>query len=502
MSAPEGQRPGPCVFAVYGAGGDLTRRKLFPALYNLGREGRLPADFAVVGFANREYDHDAFREEIHRSVLEHLQGELDSKLWGWIVERTHFVRGEFGDPAAFGRLAETLADVDRECGTGGNYLHYLASPPQFFGPIVERLDAAGLAREADGRWRRVSGEKRFGHDLESAQALNAVLREHLEERQIYRIDHYLGKETVQNILVFRFANSIFEPIWNRRYIDHVQITVAEELGVEHRGGYYDGAGALRDMVPNHLFQLLALTTMEPPVSFEANAVRGEKAKVLQAIQPLDPEDVLACTARGQYGAGELPGGQRVPGYREEPRVDPRSGTETYVAMRLLVDNWRWVDVPFYLRTGKRLPRRVSEISIHFKHVPFLLFRGRDAAPTPNVLVLRIQPDEGISLHFGAKVPGAGLRIGGVDMDFCNAEYFGDGASTGYETLLYDCMKGDATLFQRADNVELAWSVAAPVLDVWRALTPRRFPNYPAGSWGPAEADELLERDGRAWRNGA
>ncbi len=368
-----------------------------------------------------------------------------------------------------------------------------------FGEAVRQLGAAGLAQEADGHWRRVIVEKPFGRDLESARALNAEIKQVLGERQIYRIDHYLGKETVQNLIMFRFGNGIFEPIWNRRYIDHVQITAAETVGVELRGGYYETAGALRDMVPNHLFQLVSLTAMEPPISFHADAVRDEQAKVLHGIQPPTPEEVLSMTVRGQYGQGQTEDGPAPP-YRAEPDVAPNSSTETFVALKLRIDNWRWADVPFYLRTGKRLPRRVTEIAIQFRRAPFQLFRNTlvESLRT-NRLVIRIQPNEGISLRFGAKVPGPIMRMGAVEMDFNYVDYFGSTPSTGYERLIYDCMIGDATLFQRADMVEAGWSVITPVLDVWKALPPRAFPNYEAGSWGPQEADELLARDGREWR---
>jgi glucose-6-phosphate 1-dehydrogenase len=391
--------------------------------------------------------------------------------------------------------------VDAEHGTRGNYFFYLATAPEFFAEAVRRLGGAGLMTEDNSHWRRIIVEKPFGSDLDSARALNRELAVVLDERQIYRIDHYLGKETVQNILVFRFANGIFEPIWNRRYVDHVQVTVAETVGVETRGGYYEHAGALRDMVPSHIFQLISLTAMEPPISFAADAVRDEQAKVLHALQEFTPEDVLSRAVRGQYGPGTIDG-QRVPGYREEPRVDLESRAETYVALKLNIDNWRWAGVPFYLRTGKRLPRHMTEIVIQFKRAPHMLFRD-----TPidrlghNLLVLRIQPDEGISLRFGAKVPGTLLTLGAVNMDFAYADYFGSTPSTGYERLLYDCMIGDATLFQRADMVEAGWAVVEPVLDIWQAVPPRAFPNYAAGTWGPKEADDLLHRDGRRWRDG-
>ncbi len=396
-------------------------------------------------------------------------------------------------------LASRLAELDRERQTAGNYMFYLATSPKFFGPIVEHLGAAGLSHQEGGHWRRVIIEKPFGHDLESAKALNREIKSVLDENQIYRIDHYLGKETVQNIMVFRFDNAIFEPIWNRRYIDHVQITNAETVGVELRGGYFDTTGTLRDMVPNHLMQLLSLTAMESPASFSADAVRNEQAKVLHAIQPLDSEDVLNRMVRGQYGEGMI-GNETVPAYRKEAGVSPDSRTETYVAMKLTVDNWRWAGVPFYLRTAKRLAKRHTEIAIQFKSTPFELFRSSAFHKLhSNTLVIRIQPVEGISLSFGAKIPGAVLRVGSVDMNFEYSKYFGADAHTGYEVLLYDCMIGDATLFQRADMVEAGWSVVDPILDVWAALPPRKFPNYAAGSWGPKAADELLERDERHWR---
>ncbi|HHT9111468.1 MAG TPA: glucose-6-phosphate dehydrogenase, partial [Candidatus Brocadiaceae bacterium] len=384
-------------------------------------------------------------------------------------------------------------------GTQGNYLYYLATAPDLFAHVIQQIGATGLAQEENGHWRRVIIEKPFGRDVVSARSLNNEIRKVLNESQIYRIDHYLGKETVQNIMVFRFANGIFEPIWNHRYIDHVQITVAEDIGVGQRGGYYDQAGALRDMVPNHMFQLLTLTAMEPPISFEADAVRDEQVKILRAIQSLSPEEVLRFTVRGQYGDGETKG-QRVPAYRLEPSVPPDSLTETFVALKLYIDNWRWANVPFYLRTGKRLPCRVTEIAIQFKSAPFVLFRKTSVEHLkPNLLVLHIQPDEGISLNFGAKIPGPVVHLGTVDMEFKYEDYFGRTPSTGHERLLYDCMLGDATLFQRADMVEASWGVVSTIQDVWKALTERKFPNYEAGVWGPKEANDLIERDGREWR---
>src|ERR1019366_9518141 len=415
------------------------------------------------------------------------------------TQRLFYQRGEFADPNTYSTLASRLSDLDRERQTAGNYMFYLATSPKFFGKIVRHLGTAGLSRQENGRWRRVVIEKPFGHDPESAQALNREIKIVLQENQIYRIDHYLGKETVQNIMVFRFDNAIFEPIWNRRYIDHVQITNAETGGVERRGGYFDTAGTLRDMVPNHVMQLLSLTAMESPVSFQADAVRNEQAKVLHSIQPLGSDDVLQRSVRGQYGPGLL-GDEKVSSYRAEPGVSPESRTETFVALKVNIDNWRWAGVPFYFRTGKRLAQRHTEIAIQFKRTPFELFRNAPFHKLhTNTLVIQIQPVEGISLSFGAKIPGPLLRVGSVDMSFEYSKDFGADACTGYEVGLDDGMIRDATLFQRPDMVEAGWRVVDPVLDVWRALPPRRFPNYASGSWGPAEADQLLELDGRQWR---
>jgi len=441
---------------------------------------------------------EAFRDRLDQELREFAPEDADSDLWKWLRERVYYTPGDFRSAELYRSLDEGLRKIQERHRTRGNVVFYLATPPDFFGDIVDRLGAAGLTKEEGGAFRRVIIEKPFGNSHDSARELNARLRKIVEEQQIYRIDHYLGKETVQNLLVFRFANGIFEPIWNRRYIDSVQITVAETVGVEQRGRYYDQAGALRDMVPNHLFQLVSLTAMEPPSSFEAEAVRDEKAKVLRAIQPMSPEEVLRRTVRGQYGAAGDPE-HPVPAYRAESRVDPHSGTETFVAMKLFVDNWRWADVPFYMRTGKRLARQHTDITIVFRRPPHRLFHGTEVADfAPNVLVLHIQPDEGISLTFQAKVPGPVVRTGGVKMDFNYQDHFGTTPSTGYETLLYDCICGDPTLFQRADSVEDGWAVVEPLLDVWKALPPRQFPNYAAGTWGPKEADELLSRDGRSW----
>jgi len=493
-------RPGdPCVMVIFGASGDLTKRKLIPALYNLAKDNLLSKEFALVGFARNELTSEQFRDEIGKEIGEFATTTIDPDLWHWFSRRIYYLTGDFADPNAYKTLGELLEKIDKEHGTRGNYFFYLATAPAFFGPIITQLGQAQLVQEDHG-WRRVIIEKPFGHDYESAVALNKEIRKVLEEKQIYRIDHYLGKETVQNILVFRFANGIFEPIWNRRYIDHIQITVAETVGVEQRGTYYEKAGTLRDMVPNHIFQLISLTAMEPPVSFDADVVRDEQAKILKALSPMSDEEVLTRTVRGQYGEG-VEEGHRVPGYRSEPYVAADSRTETFVAMKLYIDNWRWADVPFYLRTGKRLPRRATEIVIQFKRAPFVLFRKTAVDKlNPNRLVLHLQPDEGISLSFGAKIPGPVVQIGDVDMNFNYTDYFNATPQTGYERLLYDCMLGDATLFQRSDMVETAWHVVAPILDVWEALPPRRFPNYAAGTWGPPEADELLNKDHRHWSN--
>ncbi|HWE51591.1 MAG TPA: glucose-6-phosphate dehydrogenase [Bryobacteraceae bacterium] len=490
-----------CTMVIFGASGDLTTRKLLPALYNLARVNLLPKEFAILGFAKENFSEEDFRKLVRDNIHEYAGAPPDCAICDWLADSCYYMQGDFKTPADYGKVKEKITELDAKHHTQGNVFYYLATLPQFFAEIIRQLAAQGLMNEEESRWRRVIIEKPFGSDLESARALNREIGQVLKETQIYRIDHYLGKETVQNILIFRFANGIFEPIWNRRYIDHVQITVAESLGVERRGGYYEHAGCLRDMIPNHILQLVSLTAMEPPISFEADAVRDEQSKVLHAIQPLTQEEVLTRAVRGQYGEGVI-GTEHVPAYRAEPFVDPHSNTETFVALKLAVDNWRWADVPFYIRTGKRMPRRETEIVIQFRRAPFVLFRDTPVEKlTPNLLVLHIQPDEGISLSFGAKIPGAHVRVGGVTMDFHYADYFGAEPSTGYERLLYDCMIGDATLFQRADMVEAGWSVVEPVLDVWKALPARAFPNYAAGTWGPKEADDLLRRDNRTWRTG-
>lgn len=488
-----------CTMIIFGATGDLTKRKLFPALYNLAKQKFLPESFAVVGVGRQEMSSEEFQKKIREDLIEFIGKDVDEDLLKWFEARIHYTGGEFGEKKTFEQLEKLLKDLDEKFDIPENYFFYLATPPSLFAPVTEQVRDIGLTDETTG-WRRFIYEKPFGNDLESAKKLNAELGALLKETQIYRIDHYLGKETVQNILVFRFGNSIFEPIWNRNYIDHVQITVAEKLGVELRGGYYDTAGALRDMIPNHILQLVTLTAMEPPVSFDAEAVHDEQAKILHAFQPFSPEDVLHNAVRGQYGEGIITD-KKLPAYRGEEGVPLDSNTETFAALKLSIDNWRWANVPFYVRTGKRLAAKQTEIIIQFKKAPFMLFRETSVEKlTRNYLVIHIQPDEGITLHFGAKVPGPIVDMGSVDMDFNYLDHFGETISTGYERLLFDCMTGDATLFQRADMVEASWNLVSPILDVWRAIPARAFPNYESGSWGPNESDELLKNDGRKWRN--
>ena len=487
----------PCTIVIFGAAGDLTKRKLLPALYNLKASGLLPPQLAIVGVTRKEKSHEQFREEQSKDIREFATRSVDESLWDQLQSALYYQAGEFTDPETYTKLKALLDEVAKTHGTDGNILFYLATPPNFFGEIVKRLGEAGLARSEGGGWRRVVIEKPFGRDLDSARALNAELARVLDESQIYRIDHYLGKETVQNIMVFRFANGLFEPVWNRRYVDHVQIMVAETVGVEDRGNYYETAGVVRDMIQNHMFQLLALVAMEPPTSFQADAVRDEKVKVLKAIRSMKPEDVLKQAVRGQYGPGVIDG-QPAPGYRSEPKVSPSSNTETYAALRLQVENWRWAGVPFYLRSGKRLARRDTEIMIQFRRPPLLLFDEREEQVEPNRLVLHIQPDEGIEIRMKAKHPGPSMELNTVKLEFSYKQFGETSAATGYERLLYDSMVGDSTLFHRADMVEEAWRIATPLVDVWASLPPRDFPNYPAGSWGPAAADALIQQDGRSW----
>jgi glucose-6-phosphate 1-dehydrogenase len=487
--------PGPCALVIFGASGDLAHRKLIPALYNLALRGLLPAAFSMVGVGRTDYGgDDSFRSEMKKAVGQFSRTKpIDEAVWRSFAAGLFYVPGSFDDSSLYDLLREKLDQVADERGSGQNALFYLATPPTTFPMIVERLGQHGLAAEEDG-WRRVVIEKPFGRDLQTSEELNQVVHQAFDERQVLRIDHYLGKETVQNILVLRFANGIFEPVWNRNFIDHVQITVAESIGVEGRGRFYEEAGALRDIVQNHMLQVLSFVAMEPPASFGPEAVRDERAKVLKSVRPLDATDVV----RGQYTVGFVDG-ERVPAYVEEDGVSPASEVETYLAARASIDNWRWADTPFYLRTGKRLPKRVSEVAITFKRVPHLPFSYAAAEQLePNVLVMRIQPDEGISLRFGAKVPAARTQIRTVTMDFQYGTTFAVPPAEAYETLLLDAMRGDPTNFTRTDSVEESWRIVEPVLDLWRSAggAPHL---YAAGSWGPDAADEMLARDGRRWR---
>ncbi|NID17045.1 glucose-6-phosphate dehydrogenase [Luteibacter yeojuensis] len=491
----------PCTVVIFGAAGDLTSRLVVPSLYNMRRTGLLSDNFSVIGFNHGKMTDNAWKKNL-RMALERFVGnsggKLDEDAWGWLSGQMSYHAGDFDDLSAFHSLAVRLREVEKKRGTKGNVLFYLATPERFFGDVIEKLRDAGLVDDGGSNgdfWRRVIIEKPFGHDLASARALNERILKVLREDQIYRIDHFLGKETVQNIMAFRFANGLFEPIWNRDRIDHVQITVAETVGVERRGSFYEQTGALRDMVPNHLFQLLAMVAMEPPSSFDAEAVRTRKAETIDAIRPVQPEDAV----RGQYGPGAV-NGQLANSYRDEPDVAADSVTETFVAMKLSIDTWRWSGVPFYLRTGKHMGRRTTEIAIRFKSAPFAPFRGTGMdAFGPDWLVLQIQPDEGISLQFDVKRPGPRVELAPVRMDFKYADWFRAEPNVGYETLLYDCMTGDATLFQRADMVEACWRAVQPILDDWSQRTPADFPNYASGSAGPASADTLLALGGRSWR---
>ena len=491
--------PDPSVLVLFGGTGDLAHRKVVPALYQLWRTNLLPHEFVLLAIGRRPYDDEAFRRDI-RASLEQFSRILpiETDIWSTFAERINYLQLDFADPAGFDGLARRLETLDEERGTRGNRLYYLATQPSQFAEIAGQLGRVGLDHELhDGGWRRIVIEKPFGHDLESAKRLNREVGKVFRESQVYRIDHYLGKETVRNLLVFRFGNGIFEPLWNRRYVDHVQITVAESIGIESRGAFYEETGASRDVLQNHLLQLVSLVAMEPPARFEADALRDEKVKVLRAISNA-PEDFTDGVVRGQYGPGWVAATQ-VPGYRQEPEVDPQSETETFVAARLMIDDWRWSGVPFYVRTGKRLPKRATEIAIQYREVPHRLFKDEGVEPDANLLAIRIQPDEGIMLRFGAKVPGLGLDVRSVTMDFTYGSAFSVDSPDAYETLILDALQGDASLFTRADEVEEAWSIVDPIIEAWADAPAPDFPNYDAGTWGPAAADELLAREGRRWR---
>jgi len=491
--------PPPCAIVIFGANGDLTRRLIIPALYNLARTGLLPRSLSLIGVDHNKKTSEEWTAQLKGFLAQALtknNEEVDESLWQQVARCMTFLSGDFEQPDTYQRLKDLLAELDEKQSLDGNVLFYMAVADRFFGTIAGKLGEAGLVDSNAKGFRRLIVEKPFGHDLASARALNACLLKYLKEEQIYRIDHFLGKETVQNIMALRFANGLFEPIWNRDRIDHVQITVAESIGVETRGKFYEATGALRDMVPNHLFQLVAMTAMEPPVSFDAEDIRSKKAEMFKAIHPLTLSDVV----RGQYDSG-IVGDEKALAYRAEANVSPESTVETYTAMRLTIDNWRWAGVPFYLRTGKRLSKRYTEIAIRFKQAPFALFRETPVEELDaDWLILRIQPDESIRLRFNAKRPGPAMALESVAMEFKYKDYFKQAPAVGYETLIYDCLIGDATLFQRADQVEAAWALVAPVLEGWANTTPRHFPNYGAGSEGPSAANDLLARDGRSWRS--
>lgn len=489
----------PCIIVIFGASGDLTKRKLVPALYHLAQQNLLASGFTIVGTARTPMTHEEFRKAMKEAIDEFADEEpVDAAFWESFATGIFYYPVDYNDPKGYQKLSESLHQLDGERGTAGNRLFYLSTPPTLYVPIVHMLAASGQNQSSDSGWRRIIIEKPFGHDLESAKELNREVLSVFREEQVYRIDHYLGKETVQNIMVLRFANTIFEPVWSRQYIDHVQITAAESIGVENRGGYYEQFGAFRDMIQNHMMQLMTLVAMETPVAMEANAVRDEKLKVIRSMRAIDPEDVPCIAIRGQYGAGAS-AGQPVTAYRQEPNVSSESKTETYAAVKFFVDNARWVDVPFYLRTGKRLPKRVTEIAIQFRKPPYFIFRDiKTDQFEPNWLILRIQPDEGISLKFEAKLPGQSMQIRAVNMDFQYGISFGKRSPEAYERLLLDAMLGDSTLYARGDMVEAAWSLVMPILDAWNERA-ADFPNYAAGTWGPQKSDEWIEKDGRRWR---
>ena len=488
-----------CTVILFGASGDLAKRKVIPAMYDLAQYNSLGACYAIIGFARTPMTDETFRNNVGEAAKTISEvGPIDPQKWSDFAANLSYTAGDYSDPDSYVRLVGRLAELEAAKKLCGNRLFYLSTPPEVYPDIVEQLGRAGLARpNKPNSWVRIIIEKPFGRDLASAKQLNKIVLNVFEEKQIYRIDHYLGKDTVQNLLVLRFGNGIFEPLWNRNYVDQVQITASETLGVERRGGFYETAGALRDMIQSHVLQLTSLVAVEPPASFDATAVRNEKLKVLQSIRPFNLEMVAQWVVRGQYAPGKI-ADKSLPGYREEQGVKPDSRTETFVAMRLLVDNWRWAGVPFYLRTGKRLARRSTEIMIQFKRAPHIVFREREVEP--NRLVLNIQPEEGVSVSFGAKRPGTEMSIGNVTMNFSYKEGFGGTTRSAYATLLNDCLRGDATLFDRGDSVEAAWSLVDPILDVWSAAKTAGVPVYSSGTWGPKESEQLLERDGRQWYN--
>jgi glucose-6-phosphate 1-dehydrogenase len=500
IEAPSGQKkPDPCSFVIFGVTGDLAHRLVIPALYNLAATNLLPDKFCIVGIARKAMSSDALRDSLMKGLRQFATRPVDDAIAKRLLECLTCIAADPDEPASFDSLREQLEKLEKTRKTGGNRLFYLATPPNAFAPVARELGRAGLLKEENGVWRRLVVEKPFGTDLASARALNGELLKIVDEHQIYRIDHYLGKETVQNILVLRFANGMFEPIWNRNHIDHVQITVDETLGVGHRGSFYDQTGALRDMVPNHLFQLLSLIAMEPPARFDAHTVRSEKAEVLTAIQTLNEAEALQNSVRGQYQAGKI-GDTAIEDYRKTEDVKPNSTTETYAALKLTIDNWRWAGVPFYLRTGKALGNKRTEVAIKFKQAPFAMFRDTPVDRlSQNYLVISIEPTEGITLQFNTKVPGPTISIDGVEMKFHYKDYFKAEPSTGYETLIYDCMIGDNILFQRADSVEAGWQAVQPFLDAWKKAGAKGLERYKAGSEGPPDANELLARDGRSWR---
>ncbi len=492
----------PCILVIFGATGDLTARKLMPAIYNLVREGQLPAQFACVGFARRDKTHDQFREEMHKAVSEHSRVKpIDDDVWNTFKEQIFYHRSEFDKDEGYKALGEFLTQLDGRFGTKGNRVFYLSTQPSSFTQICEKLHSSNLIydeKKEKTRWSRLIIEKPFGHDLISAHELQNHLLDYFNEKQIFRIDHYLGKETVQNLLVFRFANALFESLWNNRYIDHVQITVAESIGIEKRGRFWEESGFVRDIMQNHMMQLLSLVAMEPPVSLDADSIRDEKVKVVESLRPVPPDEYHNMCIRGQYDRGFI-SGEDVNAYREEENVAKDSNRETFAAMKLYIDNWRWAGVPFYLRGGKRLPKRVTEIAVVFKDPPQVLFQTSTSRNEPNVLAMRIQPDEGIALKINCKVPGSTGPIQPVKMDFRYGAFFGMSPPDAYERLISDCMIGDTTLFAREDEVFNSWNFFTPILNYWEAHTPKEFPNYQAGSWGPKSADEMIQRDGRKWR---